>query len=47
MMSNKDDKAANKLSINLISKHLQQVLDQVAIITDELQEMKDREGGKH
>jgi len=46
-MSDADNQDANKLSIDLISKHLQQVLDQVAVITDELQEMKDREGGEH
>ncbi len=46
-MSNTDDQNANKLSMNLISKHLQEVLDQVAIISDELQEMKEREGGEH
>ena len=46
-MSDADNQDANKLSIDLISKHLQQVLDQVAIITEELQEMKDREGGEH
>ncbi len=46
-MSDTDNQDANKLSIDLISKHLQQVLDQVAVITDELQEMKDREGGEH
>lgn len=46
-MSDAENSDANRLSINLISKHLQQVLDQVAIITEELEEMKDREGGEH
>ncbi len=46
-MSDDEVQDANKLSIDLISKHLQQVLDQVEIITEELQEMKDREGGEH
>lgn len=45
MMSSAEDQKANKTSMDLISKHLLQVLDQVAIITDELQEMRDREGG--
>ena len=46
-MYDTEKQLANRLSIDLISKHLQQVLDQVEIITEELQEMKDREGGEH
>jgi len=46
-MCDAEKQMANNLSIDLISRHLQQVLDQVAVITDELQEMKDREGGEH
>ncbi len=46
-MCDAEKQMANRLSIDLISRHLQQVLDQVAVITDELQEMKDREGGVH
>ncbi len=46
-MNNTDKPSANKISMDLISKHLQEVLDQVAIISDELQEMRERENGKN
>jgi len=40
-----ENRNANLISMDLISKHLQEVLDQVAIISDELQEMRERENG--
>jgi len=46
-MSNTDNQSENLISMDLISKHLQEVLDQMAIITDELQEMRERENGKN
>jgi len=46
MTNEPENQNVNKLSMDLISKHLQEVLDQVAIITDELQKMRGRENGK-
>ncbi len=45
---NADKKAAeDRISMITISKQLQQVLDGVKIITEEIAEMKEREGGEH
>ncbi len=46
-MNSKEDQNANNTSLKFISKQLSQVLDQLEIVTEELQEMKDREGGEH
>jgi len=46
-MNKNNTKDFDKLSMELISKHLQQVLDEVTIITEELEEMKARGGGEH
>ncbi len=45
MINKSENQNVNKLSMDLISKHLQEVLDHVAIISDELQEMRERENG--
>ncbi len=37
----------DKISMFTISKMLERVLDEVKVITDEIQEMKDRDGGPH
>lgn len=47
MINEPENHNANKISMDLISKHLQEVLDQVAIISDELQEMRERENGEN
>ncbi|MCF6254663.1 MAG: hypothetical protein L3J38_07935 [Thiomicrorhabdus sp.] len=47
MTNDSENQNANKISMDLISKHLQEVLDHVAIISDELQEMRERENGKN
>ena len=45
---NADKKATeDRISMITISKQLQQVLDGVAIITAEITEMKEREGGEN
>ncbi len=45
---NADKKAEeDKISMITISKQLQNLLDGVSIITAEIAEMKEREGGEH
>lgn len=45
---NADKKAAeDRISMITISKQLQRVLDEMAVITAEIAEMKTREGGEH
>lgn len=37
----------DQISMLTISKMLERVLDEMKVITDEIQEMKEREGGDH
>lgn len=42
-MANQDRPTDDKISLTFISKHLDDVLEQMRMITDEITEMKDRE----
>jgi len=43
-MADKDKPTAEIMSLGFISKRLDDVLEQMRMITDEIAEMKDREG---
>lgn len=45
--NNNKKKEDLRISMSTISKQLDKVLDEMRIITEEIQEMKDREGGEH
>ena len=46
-MANHDKPTDDKISLTFISKRLDDVLEQMHIITDEIAEMKEREGHEH
>lgn len=46
-MADQDKPTADKISLSFINKRLDDVLEQMRMITDEVAEMKDREGHEH
>lgn len=46
-MANRDRPTDDKISLTFISQRLDDVLEQMRMITDEITEMKDREGHEH